>query len=43
LKSPVAIGILSRKLVSEDLKDLYVKENSELIKIEKTKLPMIDL
>lgn len=43
LKAPVAIGILSKKLTPDDLNELYVKENSEVIKVKKTNLPMLDL
>ncbi|MCR4418310.1 MAG: hypothetical protein WHV63_08025 [Ignavibacteria bacterium] len=43
LGSPVGLGILLKKLSSEDLDQLFMKENSELIKVEKIKLPMIDL
>lgn len=43
LNSAVAVGVLSKKLTSEDLEELFVKENSRFVKIEKTKLPMIDL
>jgi len=43
LKTFVALGILSKKLKYEELNELYIKENSDLIKVEKIKLPMIDL
>ncbi|MGB9665170.1 MAG: YgfZ/GcvT domain-containing protein [Ignavibacteria bacterium] len=43
LNSPVALGVISKKLTSDDSNELFVKEGSQLIKISKAKLPMIDL
>jgi folate-binding protein YgfZ len=43
LNSPVAIGVLSKKLTPDEMNELYVKEDDKLIKIVKTKLPMISL
>lgn len=43
LKDFVAIGILSNKLKDFELDGLFVKENLELIKIQKINLPMTQL